>query len=109
MEEKDRGRRYVSRLLLDMIRKGTLCQTLRQSEQLPLLNMEQSAIPSFVDVARRLKTMCDLEPRQYPEPVDGRIRVMTLQGKDAHFWVHFSDIGPDPSVDVRLVPGVQPG
>lgn len=96
--------RYISRLLLGMIRDRTLCRTLKASEQLPPLGMEPSAMPSFAETANRLKIMCDLEPREYSEPVDGRIAV-EARGEDVQFWVHFCDGGPEASFDVTLASG----
>ena len=104
MNESDPVLRYVSRLLLGMIRQGTLCQTLKASEQLPPLGTEPSAMPSFTEVANRLKMMCDLEAREYAKPVDGRI-VVQAHGKDAQFWVHFCDGGSETSLEVTLATG----
>jgi len=102
MNQDDSITRYVSQLVLGMVREGTLSRTLRQSD------VAEPAGCAFVDVSNRLKRMCDLEQRDYELPADGRFTV-TTQGKDVAFWVHFTDGGPDPRVEITLVPEVQPG
>ena len=102
MNENDLVTRYVSQLALEMIRNRTLSRTLRRSE------MAESAGCAFIDVANRLKRMCDLEQREYDLPADGRFTV-TAQGKDVTFWVRFHDAEADPALEITLVPDVQPG
>jgi hypothetical protein len=106
MKEKEPAQRYVGGLLLGMIRQGTPCQMFKASEPLPQLDASQ-AVPSFAEIANRFKIMCDLEPREYPEPVDGRFKV-NAQGRDFLCCVHFADGEPDHSLEVTLATGAGP-
>lgn len=97
---------YVYLLLLDLVDRGMVEYTLRESESLPLPEPEplrgcSVELPTFDRADNCLKVMAGLDPLKYPQRKEGRIAAY-INGMDIVIHVLFDDTSDDRSVQSRF-------
>jgi hypothetical protein len=80
---------------------GTACAQTAQGLGRKIPNSEPHEIPSFAEVANRLKVMCNLDPIHYPQARDGEIRLIVRRDAVV-IHVSFDDTAADPGIHLRM-------
>lgn len=106
LEDRDPTRKYVNLLMIDLVDRGVVEHTLRESEPLPLPQSQRLRgcsveLPDFSRAFNRLKVISGLDPVKYPQPKAGKTSI-GVAGMIVDVHMLFDDTGVDRTVHLRF-------